>query len=298
MNAPAIARPTATFALAFAALVAGAMAMGVSPVFVRFSGIGPYASAFWRVALALPVLFVWAALEARAAGRPLRLQWPRPILLAGLFFAGDLVFWHLAILNTTMANATLMACLAPVWVLMFSGMAIGEPVARRSWGGLAICLAGAALLIGSSFAIDPSRMVGDLFGLATSLFFGLYFLAVRAARRTASGGQMLLLSSLVTAPALLAVALLSGDAFLPQRPSNYAALVSLGLVSHAGGQGLLALALGALSAAFSSLVIFLEAVAAAAFGWAIFGEKMGMAELAGAALILGGVWVARPREAA
>ena len=59
-------------------------------------------------------------------------------------------FWHLSILNTTMANATLMACLAPVWVIMF-GAIIGESVGRNSYFGLALCLIGAAMLVGSSF---------------------------------------------------------------------------------------------------------------------------------------------------
>ena len=53
-----------------------------------------------------------------------------------------------------------------------------------------------------------------------------------------------------------------------------ASLAALGLVSHAGGQGMLTLALGVLSAAFSSLVIFLEAFAAAFFGWLFFGETI------------------------
>jgi drug/metabolite transporter (DMT)-like permease len=294
MTDSAQTEPASDSALALASLVAGAIAMGVSPVFVRYSGIGPFSSAFWRVALALPFLFAWAAIEARGSSRRLSFVWSQPVVLAGLFFAGDLIFWHLAILNTTMANATLMACLAPVWVLMLSGLVIGEAVPARAFGGLAICLAGAGLLVGSSYGIDSSRIVGDLYGVATSLFFGLYFLAVRAARRSLPGGQMLFLSSIVTALVLLAVAVVSGDDFLPGTAAGLAALAALGLVSHAGGQGLLAFALGSLSAAFSSLVIFLEAVAAALFGWLVFGESMGPAELAGAALILGGVWIARP----
>ena len=44
-------------AAAFAALVVGAMAMGVSPIFVRLADVGPFASAFWRVTLALPALW-------------------------------------------------------------------------------------------------------------------------------------------------------------------------------------------------------------------------------------------------
>jgi len=290
-----------TPAIAFAALLGGAFAMGVSPVFVRTAEIGPFASAFWRVATALPVLVIWAWVEARSqarAGEPTAamLTFAPPVILSGLFFAGDLTFWHLAVLNTTMANATLMSCLAPVWVLLLSGAFIGEPVPRRSFYGLALCLAGAALLVGSSYGIDKSRIVGDIYGIITSVFFGLYFLAIRVGRRQASGGVLTLSSTIVTCTVLLVVALISGNAMLPETAKGYAALGALGLVSHAGGQGLLTLALGILSAAFSSLVIFLEAFAAALFGWLFFGETLGPMQLAGGGLILLGVWIARPKS--
>ena len=79
----------------------------------------------------------------------------------------------------------------------------------------------------------------------------------------------------------------------PLALSGVAALVALALVSHAGGQGLLAFALGHLPAAFSSLVIFLEAVAAAFFGWIILGEAIGPIQLVGAVAIFAGISVAR-----
>ncbi len=287
--------------LAFAALVGGAMAMGVSPVFVRLAEVGPFVSAFWRVTTALPVLAIWAILESRHeaatnGGMPRSVfDFSRPVLLAGLFFAGDLTFWHLSILNTTMANATLMSCLAPVWVILLSGAVIGEPVPPRSFAGLALCLAGAALLVGSSYAVDPDRIIGDIYGIITSLFFGLYFLAIRVGRRETGSGAMILSSTIVTSSALLVVALAGGGTFLPQTLQGYAALGAVGLISHAGGQGLLTLALGVLSAAFSSLVIFLEAVAGAFFGWLVFSENLQPMQFFGGVLILAGVWVARPQ---
>ena len=103
------------FAFAFAALVGGAVAMGASVLFVRWADVGPYASAFWRVFLALPFLFVWMRLENRSAARP---SLDRAVLLAGLLFTGDLFFWHLAILGTTVANATFLATTAPIWVAL------------------------------------------------------------------------------------------------------------------------------------------------------------------------------------
>ncbi len=276
----------------------GAIAMGVSPVFVRIAEIGPFASAFWRVFLALPVLLLWAVWEARRAGLPLSALWSfdRSIVLCGIFFAGDLFFWHLAILQTTIANATLLSCLAPVWVALLSGAFIGEKVGPNVFLGLGLCLLGAALLIGSSFQVDPNRLIGDIYGMCTSVFFGLYFLAVRVARRKHGAAATTLMGATITAPILLFAAVVAGQGLIPQTMTGVLALLALGVVSHSGGQGLLAVALGSLSAAFSSLVIFIEALAAAFFGWLIFSEALTLLQSAGGALILAGIWIARPRS--
>ena len=101
--------------LPLVALVIGAIAMGGSVIFVRFADVGPFASAFWRVFLALPFLYIWARYDAqktpknptaksRAAAFKSSFSWP--VLLSGLFFSGDLIFWHLSIMNTSVANAT------------------------------------------------------------------------------------------------------------------------------------------------------------------------------------------------
>lgn len=270
--------------------------MGISPVFVRLADVGPFTSAFWRVGLALPALWLWARLEPAPATEarpdaPAKLA----IVLAGLLFAADLTFWHLSIMKTTVANATFLATLAPVWVVLGSGVFLGETVARPVILGLALCLIGATALIGATLSVSPERLAGDLYGLATSVFFGAYFLAVRRARRAFGSGQALLLSSLVTALVLLIEALALESRFWPATLLGTSALAGLALVSHAGGQGLLAFALGHLPAAFSALVIFLEAVAAAAFGWLFLGEALGVSQALGAAAIFTGIAVAGRR---
>ena len=285
--------------LAVAALVVGAVAMGASPIFVRLADVGPFASAFWRVALALPLLAAWMAWEDRldltALPRHL-VALPRLVVLAGLFFAGDLAFWHLAIMNTTVANATFLAALAPVIVVVCSWLVLRETVGREIWAGLALGLAGAAFLLGSSYRFAPSHLVGDAFGLITACFFGAYILVVRPARSSISTGRLLYGSSLVTAAFLLVLALVMEPVLLPQSLEGLAAVAALALISHAGGQGLLAFALGHLPAPFSSLVIFLEGVAAAALGWLALGEGLGILQLCGSLAIFAGIWIARPRR--
>ncbi|WP_181703049.1 DMT family transporter [Chthonobacter albigriseus] len=277
------------------ALVAGALAMGVSPVMVRLADVGPYASAFWRVALAMPLLWAWARSQddggtiARAFGS-------RAVQTAGVIFTADLFFWHLAVMNTTVANATFLATTAPLWVVLGSWFLIGERVERSVFLGLLLCVGGGAVLLGSSYSLTPEHLLGDIYGVATSIFFGTYFLAVRVARRTTSAATVTFISSAITSAVLLVVALVMEPTILPSSWNGLAILLALAFISHAGGQGLLAYALGHLSAAFSSLVIFMEAIAAALVAWVVLGEQIGLPQLVGGILILAGIFIARPRS--
>ncbi len=157
-------------------------------------------------------------------------------------------------------------------------------------------MVGGAALVAENLRLQPSGAIGDAFGLATGVFFGLYFLAVEAARRRVSAARATFELSVVTAAALFAVALASEPRLMPASLKGVGALLGMSWVSHAGGQGLLSVALGRLPATFSSLVIFLEAVAAALFAYLLLGEPISPAQGAGGLLIMAGIYVARPRR--
>lgn len=282
-------------AAAFVALLAGATALGVSPVFVRLADVGPFASAFWRAALALPVLYIWMRLEDR--GRTQRPGLALPGILAGVFFAGDLFFWHLSILNTSIANSTFLATTAPVWVILVAWLWFRDAISLWTLAGLALCIAGGAALVGDSLQIDRTRLLGDAYGAATGVFFGLYFHAIRIGRVTHGAARLTLQSTAVTALVLLVVALILEPRILPQSLQGWLAVIALGMLTHAAGQGLLSVALGTLPTVFSSLVIFLEAVIAALFAWIALGEALSLTQMAGGAAIMLGIWTARPRAA-
>jgi drug/metabolite transporter (DMT)-like permease len=278
---------------AFVALVAGALAMGLSPIFVRLADVGPFTSAFWRVTLALPALYAWMLFAEREAPRGGRFA--TPTILAGLTFAGDLLFWHSAILKTSVANATFFATTAPIWVVAFGWMLFGRRPERGTLAGLALCLCGGAALLAQSLRLRSEGAIGDGFGLATGVFFGLYFLAVEAALRKANAARVTFEATLVTAGVLFVVAVGLERALVPASFAGLAALLGLAWVSHAGGQGLLSVALGRLPATFSSLVIFLEAVAAAVFAALLLGEPISSLQAIGGVLIMAGIYIARPR---
>jgi len=289
------------FGPAFVALLAGALAMGISPVFVRISDVGPFASAFYRVFLALPFLYAWMRLEQRhgAVGIPAR-RFSPVVVATGLAFTADLFFWHLAILNTTVANSTFLATTAPIWVGLIGWLVLGRRVAAMTVLGLAFCLVGGSALVWQSLELSPDHLVGDLFGALTGVFFGMYFLTVERARQTEGAARITFHMSLITTVLLAVTAvcahLFYGQQLFPSGAAGWLTLLGLAAISHAGGQGLLSYALGSLPSMFSSLVIFMEALAAAALAWLLLGEAVTPLQGLGGLAILLGIWVARPRS--
>ena len=270
--------------------------MGLSPILVRFAAeasVGPYASAFWRVFLALPFLAIWAKIEER--GGPPRPTFKLPMLWAGVLFAGDLFFWHLSILKTSVANATFLSTTAPVWVMLVSAMVLKEKIRCAAFAGLVLCLIGGSALISDTLSFNPQHWLGDVFGLITAFFFGMYFFGIKGARAFAGAGRTTFAASAVSAACLLLVTVITQDTLIPTTLKGALALIAMAAISQAMGQGLLSVALGKLPTFFSALVIFLEAVAAAAFAWLILDEALSLLQIVGGGLILCGIFIARPK---
>ena len=282
-----------------AVLAVGALLVAFSPVFVRLSELGPTATAFHRAFLALPVLCAWTALgNAGARGRAPDPRRPGRrdvwlLALAGLFFAGDLATWHWAVTLTSVANATLFANTAPIFVAVGAWAAFGERITPLFLAALLVALCGAAMVVGSSFDLDRAHILGDGIGVATGVFWAAYQLTVKHLRSRLPAATIMAWSSLVTAAALLPLAVASGESLLPATLYGWGVLLALAWLSHAGGQGAIAYALAHLPAGFSSLVILIEPPAAAVLAWLVLGETLGPLQAAGGAVVLASIAIAR-----
>ena len=285
-----------TARIALIALLAGALGIAFSPIFVRLSELGPTATAFYRVGFAVPALALWMWMEPRGAVRSRRPSTPSDYLrlsLAGLFFAGDLASWHWSIKYTSVANATLLANFAPIFVAPLSWLLFGERFTRTFVLGLVLAIAGAIVLMGQSVRLSMDALFGDALGLVTAMFYGGYILAVGRLRSEFSTATIMTWSGVVTALALLPLALLSGESLVAGTAWGWAMLLGLALFSHAGGQSLIAYALAHLPASFSSVSLLVQPAAAAVLAWALLGEPLGPWQASGAAIVLLGILLAR-----
>jgi drug/metabolite transporter (DMT)-like permease len=282
--------------IALVALFGGAAGIAFAPIFVRLSEVGPSATAFWRLALALPALWAWAGVERRGhrgAAQPAVASDPRGLIAAGLFFAADLAVWHWSIRLTSVANATLLANATPIFVTLGAWLWFGQRVSAAFITGMVTALAGATVLVGISVQVSGQRLLGDLLGLVTALFYAGYLLAVTDLRERYSSATVLTWSSVVSAAALLPITMLSGESLIASTGRGWAVLVGLALISQVAGQGLITYALAHLPAAFSSVGLLLQPVIAAVLAWIFLDEPVGAWQVFGGAIVLCGIALAR-----
>ncbi len=288
------------------ALFVGAFCIASSAIWVRLSELGPVATAFWRVALALPLLWAWAARVSLPghleAGR--RFGWP--LAAAGVCFAGDLALWHGSIVLTSVANATLLANFAPVFVTLAVWLLSGRRPHARFLLALAVALAGTIVLVGSSIGTVSSapssgrapategtlRLIGDALGIGTAMFYAAYQLFVARVRSAVSTASVMAWSSLACAAVLLPVAVASGETLLPATLYGWTILAGLALASHVAGQSLIAHAIAHLTPTLASVGLLLQPVVAAVFAWQVLGEPVGALQVAGGTIVLAGIWLA------
>ncbi len=283
---------------AFTALLAGAVGISFAPIFVRLSEVGPSATAFYRVFLALPVLWFWRLRERRKPDPPVQPggEAHRQLVVAGLLFAGDLALWHWSIRLTSVANATLFANFAPVFVTLGARVLFAEKVTSTFLVGMAVALTGAAMVVGNSLGMTAQHVAGDLVAIAAAVFYAGYLLSVKHLRRTCSTATLMAWSGLSASPALFLVALASGERLVPIQASGWIVVIALALISQVGGQSLIAYAFAHLPASFSSLSLLLQPALAALLAWILLAEPLGLLQAFGGAVILCGIAVASRAE--
>lgn len=265
----------------FVALLIGNAALAFGPWLVRWADVGPAAAGFWRLAIAVPFLFVLA----RAAGQPA--HWPGKALglivaVAAFFFAADLVAWHAGIELTKLGNATLFANMSS-----FAFAAWGLWLARRWPTGLqsaALLLAalGSALLMAGSAELSARHLRGDLLALFAGLLYTGYLIGIERARGQLQPLPTVVLATALGAVMLLPFALVTGEQVFPE---SWTPLVVLALSSQVIGQGCLVYALGVVPPLVVGLALLTQPAISAFMGWMVYGETLTVLDWVGAAAI-------------
>jgi drug/metabolite transporter (DMT)-like permease len=280
--------------LALLRLALAVLAISFTPVLFRLSEVGPSATAFYRTALALPIILGWMLVERRR--QPAAMLAPRDALtlvIGGVVFAINIVNYAWAVHLTAVANASLLSNLSPLFVTLGSFLFLRERVTRGFLLAMLAAIAGVAILASDRLAIGDDELLGDGVALLSAISFAAYLVIIGRLRLRVGPGTVMLWTGIVTALVLLGVSVASGEAMVPVSPRGWAVLVALAVFSYAIGQGLLTVALAELGAAFSSVALLCLPVSAALLGWVVLGEALSVTQGIGGAIILASILGAR-----
>lgn len=271
----------ASHPLAFVALILANVLLAFGPVFVRMSDVGPVAAGFWRIALAAPILLAVAFGTGWRPGGLGRGAW-WALGVGGLCFAGDLASWHVGILKTQLANATLFGNSATLFYPVY-GFLIARAWPSRTQGfALLLALVGAGLLLGRSMQIAPQHLIGDLLCVLAGILYTVYFATMAKARDTMAPIPALAMSTVASLLPLLIFANVLGEQVMPH---DWTPLLLMALSSQIIGQGLMIFALGQLSPMVIGIALLTQPVLAATIGWIWYGERLDGMDMIGAVAV-------------
>ncbi len=294
-------------------LLLAASLMGLGPIFVRLSGVSAEASAFWRSMLSAPVFLIAsqvlilplfgakrrlgdgkAALEAVTPQQgthfaPHTKRKTGLLIFAGVLFAADLMFAHLAIGMTTVANAILLNNLAPLFVGCFGLMGLARRPSRRFWQGLPIAMLGAMCLFFAS-ARGNGSVYGDILAIVAAGFYGAYFVVIARLRQDHSALQIMLWSTAVTALVLAVyMVIFDGHIGMPVMAGGWLALCGLAFLTHIGGQGMVSVCFKRVDEATGSIILLWQPFMSALLGALVLGEVLNPWHGLGAAFVMAAV---------
>ena len=241
-------------------MLAGAVMIGFSSVWVKLAHVTPTIAGFYRV------LFGAALLTAATAwNREFRWMGWKPILLAfvcGFFFALDLWLWHTAIHLIGPGLATLLGNLEVFFLAAIGIIFMGEKVGIRFLVAVVMAVVGLMLIVGLQWdQLGPSYKKGIFLGLLTAIVYTGFLLTLRKLQSDQSGVSVFYVLTLVswtTAVYLGLKAYLGADSFSIPDAQSWVSLLALGLLSQVAGWIMITNALPRVRASLIGLILLLQ----------------------------------------
>ncbi len=266
------------------ALYAAALVFAFTNLFVKLAGQGFSGLFVSGSRFAIGVVLASSAVLLRK--RSLDRATLPDLVLRGLFGALSMVASYVAITITSPGRAVLLANTYPVFVTIFGALLFGERPTKRVWGSLALCVAGAVLVVRDGSGANPA---GDLIAIVSSVFAGI---AVNYVRRASTRGVDPFL--LYLSPALFGLPVL----FFAPMPTAFPGLLPLLFLLGVGvgafvAQALMARGYRSVSASKGSVTFFLETGLTVLLGALFVGETLSPRFVLGLVFIFAGLWFNR-----
>jgi drug/metabolite transporter (DMT)-like permease len=270
-------------------LAIGVVAVSCAAVLIREADAPALVIAAYRMGLAaVPAGAVALAKDRQRTFQEGLWTWP---LLAGMFLALHFGFWIASLQQTSVITSVVLVTSSPVFVALASPFVLGERVAAATWAGIGIATVGAVLMAAEDIGEGLGTLGGDLYALLGAIFAAGYLMIGRRARPQVPWLKYVGAVYPVAAVLLVVSVLVAGESFTGYSTKTFVMMGLLALVPQLVGHSAINWALAYVPAALVAVAILGEPVGATTLAALILGETPSGFEVAGALLVLSGVYV-------
>lgn len=260
-----------------------------SGLFVRNSALSPINTGLWRIILAFPILFFFARkdvfkVDKKDAGIA---------LLGGVFLALDIVFFNLALVNTSMPNCNLLTNMTAFIIVPFSYFIFKEKVPKFYLLGLTITIVGVIILVLGKKNGTKSNYLGDTYAIIACVFYASYFLTTYKLRNKLASSTILCIGAISSMITLATTAFFVEGLQAPHSIGSFLNLLGFAICIQICGQNILAHCQGKISVNLSVAITLLQTPASAIYSFLVFGEKLAVQEIIGIAIVIAGVYICK-----
>ena len=275
-------------------VLAGAVMISFSAVFVKLAHVGPTVSAFYRMAIGGFLLMVIAVVTGKAVRFPLKAL--SLMALCAFCFVWDLTVWHHSIFYVGPGLATILANFQVFFLAGIGFLFYKERVNIRYVVSVPLALLGLGLLIlpRNMAAPQPHFYLGVGLGLLTALAYSAYLLSLRtlqARYTTISAFFVIAVISLLTALGIGLEVIVTGNSFAIPDTQTYLALIAYGIMGQVLGWVLISKGIGNIEASRAGLILLLQPTLSFVWDILFFGHPTGLSDLAGAALAIFAIYL-------
>ncbi len=255
--------------------------------------MSPATGVVFRCLFGLPILLLVARAEVAARG-PMDRRTVAVSALAGVFFAADLITFHVVVDLMGAGLATVMGNLQVVIVALAAWLLLGERPRREVFVAIPVMLAGVVLISGivgvEAYGADPRA--GVAIGLVTALAYAGYLLVIRQASPDHRPAGPVAIATAVTGALAGVFGVAVGNLDLAPAWPALGYLIAYGVVSQSLGYLAIQAALPRLPAVISSVLLLVQPVATLVLGVLLLGEDPSGEQLLGVLLVVGGIALA------
>jgi drug/metabolite transporter (DMT)-like permease len=141
--------------ISYLALGVGTLTLSFAAMYIRWAQAPGVVTGFYRLSLSTFILLPFAAL--RRPTTQSQVSWLNilPPILSGMYMAANFALWNTSLFHTTVANASILGNITPLWVCIVAWGLFHEHLSQRFWMGLLAIFLGVALITNGSSLLHP-----------------------------------------------------------------------------------------------------------------------------------------------